>query len=98
MVVKLAENRYLFLAHMQRGSVVVKVSDTVKRAQPLDKCGNSGNSEFAHIHLHIQDTPTLNVGRGQNPIFSAIDIELNGMRIGGDLWLLTRGTFVSNKP
>src|SRR5206468_11320511 len=32
------------LAHLKRGSIVVKVGDNVKRGQLLGKCGNSGHS------------------------------------------------------
>jgi len=96
LVIRVAEERFVYLAHMQRGSVSVKVGDTVKRSQRLGLCGNSGNSDFPHIHLHVQDTPDLNAGRGQNPIFGAINVELTGKQFTGVTWPLIRGLFVSN--
>lgn len=95
-VIELSEGRYVFLAHMQRGSVVVKAGDTVRRGQRLGLCGNSGNSDFPHIHLHVQDTPELNQGRGLNSVFGPIDAELTGKQFSKVSWPLIRGLFVAN--
>jgi hypothetical protein len=37
--------------HLQRGSVVVKVGDTVRRGQVLGRCGNSGDAHTPHLHV-----------------------------------------------
>ncbi len=42
-----------FYAHLQPGSVRVKVGDRVKRGQVLGLVGNSGNSTGPHLHFHI---------------------------------------------
>ena len=42
----------VFLAHMQRGSALVKKGDRVARGQPLGKVGNSGNTSEPHLHIH----------------------------------------------
>ena len=94
--IKLAEDRFVFVAHMQKGSVAVKPGDTVRRGQPLGLCGNSGNSDFPHVHLHMQDTPILNQGRGLNPEFGPINVELTGKQFSKVTWPLIRGLFVSN--
>jgi hypothetical protein len=96
LVIRIAEQRFVYLAHMQRGSVSVKAGDAVKRGQRVGLCGNSGNSDFPHIHLHVQDTPDLNMGRGQNPIFGPINVELTGKQFMGVTWPLIRGLFVWN--
>ncbi|MCC7125190.1 MAG: M23 family metallopeptidase [Acidobacteria bacterium] len=62
-VIDLGNGRYAFLAHMQRGSVPVKAGDTIRPGQRLGLCGNSGNSDYPHIHLHVQNTPELNRGQ-----------------------------------
>jgi hypothetical protein len=95
-VIQTKEGHFVFLAHLKRGTVTVEPGDSVRRAQPLGLCGNSGNSDFPHIHLHIQDTATLDSGTGQNPIFGPIDVELTGTRFKGVTWPLIRGLFVSN--
>lgn len=55
---------YSFLAHLQRGSVTVAEGDTVEAGQLLGLCGNSGNTTEAHIHYHLQNTPTYGEGDG----------------------------------
>ncbi len=95
-VLRITENRFVFLAHLQQGSVSVRAGDTVKRGQRVGLCGNSGNTDFPHIHLHVQDTSDLNKGHGQNPVFGPIDVELTGKRFTGVTWPLIRGLFVSN--
>jgi murein DD-endopeptidase MepM/ murein hydrolase activator NlpD len=42
-----------FYAHLQPGSVRVKVGDRVKRGQVLGLVGNSGNSTGPHLHFQI---------------------------------------------
>jgi len=42
-----------FYAHLQPGSVRVKVGDRVRRGQVLALVGNSGHSTGPHLHFHI---------------------------------------------
>jgi hypothetical protein len=55
---------YSFLAHLKRGSVLVKAGDPVKAGQPLAACGNSGHSSEPHLHVHLQTTATPFDGDG----------------------------------
>jgi len=95
-VIQTGEGLFLFLAHLKRNTVAVKPGESVRRAQTLGLCGNSGNTDFPHIHLHIQDSPIFNSGTGQNPIFGPIDVELTGKRFKAVTWPLISGLFVSN--
>jgi hypothetical protein len=52
-IVDIGSGRYAFYAHMQPGSLRVKVGDNVKRGQVLGLLGNSGNSSEPHLHFHI---------------------------------------------
>lgn len=56
-VVAMGHGRYAFYAHMQPGSVRVKVGQKVKVGQTLGLLGNSGNSDAPHLHFHIMDSP-----------------------------------------
>lgn len=47
--------RFALYAHLQHGSLRVKVGDRVKRGQPLGRLGNSGNSDAPHVHFHVAD-------------------------------------------
>lgn len=54
-IVDIGGGRHAFYAHMQPGSVRVKVGDKVTRGQVLGLLGNSGNSSEPHLHFHICD-------------------------------------------
>jgi murein DD-endopeptidase len=51
--------RYALYAHVQPGSLRVKVGDRVKRGQVLALLGNSGNSTEPHVHFQIADAPAF---------------------------------------
>ena len=57
-VVDIGEGRFAFYAHMQPGSVRVKVGDRVKTGQVLGLLGNSGNTDTPHLHFHVMDGPS----------------------------------------
>ncbi len=54
-VIDIGGGHYAFYAHVQPGSIRVKVGDKVKRGQVLALVGNSGNSTEPHLHFHIVD-------------------------------------------
>lgn len=47
---------YVLLAHLQRGSVDVRVGDRVGVGDVVGLCGNSGNSTQPHVHVQVSDT------------------------------------------
>jgi murein DD-endopeptidase MepM/ murein hydrolase activator NlpD len=50
---EIGDGVYAFYAHLQPGSLRVKVGDKVHRGQVLGLLGNSGNSSEPHLHFHI---------------------------------------------
>ncbi|WP_202624138.1 M15 family metallopeptidase [Steroidobacter agaridevorans] len=48
---------YAFYAHLQPGSLRVKVGDKVRRGQAIGRVGNTGNSTEPHLHFHISNSP-----------------------------------------
>lgn len=44
----------VWLAHLQRGSVLVKQGDPVSVGQEIAKCGSTGSADQAHLHIHAQ--------------------------------------------
>ena len=95
-VIRVDQGQYVFLAHLKQNTTTIGPGERVRRAQPLGLCGNSGNSDFPHVHLHVQDTATLGNGTGQNPIFGPSDVELTGKQFEAVTWPLINGLFVSN--
>ncbi len=51
------------LAHMQPGSVTVRVGETVKVGQLLGRVGNSGSTMEPHLHVHAVEGRQVD-GRG----------------------------------
>ena len=52
-IMEIGDGLYAFYAHLQPGSLRVKVGDKVQRGQVLGLLGNSGNSSEPHLHFHI---------------------------------------------
>ncbi|MPZ56831.1 MAG: peptidoglycan DD-metalloendopeptidase family protein [Rhizobiales bacterium] len=68
-----------FLAHLQRGSVQVKLDDTVRSGNRLGRCGNSGRSSEPHLHYHLQTTPRFRAGEGLPAQF--LDYQADGKTV-----------------
>ncbi len=60
--IDLGNNRYAFYAHLQPGSIRVKVGDKVRKGQVIALLGNSGNAVGPHLHFHIGDEYWINGG------------------------------------
>ena len=54
-VLDLGNDEFLYLAHLQNGSVRAQVGERVVAGQTLGLVGNSGNSFEPHLHIHVQD-------------------------------------------
>jgi hypothetical protein len=63
-VLKVAPAQFLFLCHLQRGSIPVKTGHGVAAGQMLGRVGNSGNTSEPHLHIHLQDGPRLHLAEG----------------------------------
>jgi len=50
-----AMHRYATYAHLQPGSLRVRVRDMVRRGDVLGAIGNSGNSDGPHLHFHVTE-------------------------------------------
>ncbi len=64
-VIAFADGRYVALAHLQQDSVSVGVGERVHAGQPIGLAGNSGNSDFPHLHIHVQDRPIYDLREGR---------------------------------
>lgn len=58
LVIQIADGVYSFYAHMQRGSLKVKLGDHVKAGDVIGLLGNTGNSTAPHLHFHLMDGPS----------------------------------------
>lgn len=75
-VVEHANGEHSHYAHLQRGSVVVAVGDSVQAGQVVGKLGNSGNSTEPHLHFHLTDGPDTLLTVGLPVAFEGVEIAL----------------------
>jgi murein DD-endopeptidase len=54
-ILDIGGGHYAFYAHLQPGSLRVKLGDKVRRGQVLGLVGNSGNSTEPHLHFHVEN-------------------------------------------
>ncbi len=52
-ILDIGGGHYVFYAHLQPGSLKVKLGDKVRRGQQVGLLGNSGNSTAPHLHFHL---------------------------------------------
>jgi hypothetical protein len=60
---------FSFLAHLQRGSIRVKLGQRVAAGDTLGRCGNSGNSSEPHLQYHLQSNGDPFAGEGLPAFF-----------------------------
>jgi hypothetical protein len=56
-IIEIAPDRYVMMAHIKKGSVSVRAGEHVERGQAIAACGNSGNTTAPHLHLQVQNRP-----------------------------------------
>lgn len=59
-VIAVGEEQFLFLSHLQEGSLLVAAGDEVRKGQPLARIGFSGHFRFTplpNLSIHLQSTP-----------------------------------------
>jgi murein DD-endopeptidase MepM/ murein hydrolase activator NlpD len=57
-VVDIGAGNFAFYAHLQRGSLKVKLGDRVKTGDVIALLGNTGNTDAPHLHFHVMDDPS----------------------------------------
>jgi hypothetical protein len=63
-VIEVKPREFLFLCHLQPGSITVQPGEQVVAGQRLGYVGNSGNTSEPHLHIHLQDSPADGDGEG----------------------------------
>ena len=64
MAIEVGPAEYVFLGHLQPGTIKVRAGERVQTGQELARAGNSGRSGAPHLHIHLQDSPEFNGGEG----------------------------------
>lgn len=63
-VLEIAPKAFVSYAHLQPGSLAVKVGDRVKRGAVIGLLGQSGNANAPHLHFQVTDAPTFEESEG----------------------------------
>ena len=72
---RIADGAYATFAHLQPGSLKVKLGDHVHRGQVLGLLGNSGNSTEPHLHFQICDSNSVLGCEGLPYALPAFEVE-----------------------
>lgn len=74
-ILDLGNGYFAFYAHLQPGSLRVKVGDRVRRGQVLALLGNTGNSDAPHLHFHVADANSPLGSEGLPFVFDAFETQ-----------------------
>jgi murein DD-endopeptidase len=80
-IVDLGGGYFGFWAHLQPGSLRVKVGDHVKRGRVLGLVGNSGNSTEPHLHFHVTDASSPLGSEGVPYALDAFELRVPGQPV-----------------
>jgi murein DD-endopeptidase len=77
-ILNIGNGCYAFYAHLQPGSIRVKVGDKIHRGQILGLVGNTGNSTEPHLHFHISNASSPLGSEGLPYLFPSFEVEGKG--------------------
>src|SRR5215216_3215549 len=58
-VLEISSGRYAVLGHLKQGSARVSEGERVRLGQQIAAVGDSGDSLWPHLHIHVQEGPNL---------------------------------------
>jgi len=67
-------------AHLGQDSAQVRPGDPVRRGQPIAAVGNSGSSNFPHLHFQLMTGPDMH-GEGVPALFRDFERVQGGKRL-----------------
>ena len=74
-VESLGDGRFALYAHLQPGSLRVRVGERVRRGQVLGLVGNTGNSTEPHLHFQVMDGPSPLLSNGLPYVFDRFELQ-----------------------
>jgi len=77
-IMEIGNGLFAFYAHMQPGSLRVKVGDKVTRGQVLGLLGNTGNSSEPHLHFQICSANSELGSEGLPYAFASFEVQGKG--------------------
>ena len=99
---KIGENAYATFAHLQPGSLRVKLGEHIHQGEEIGLLGNSGNSTAPHLHFQLCDANSVLACEGLPYALSTFDVEgrwkPEGAMVHHELELPTEGEVVKFAP
>jgi len=77
-IIDIGGDNFAFYAHLQPGSLRVKLGDKVRRGQVVGLVGNSGNSTEPHLHFHIANNSSPLGSEGLPYALPSFEVEGSG--------------------
>ncbi|HKS82914.1 MAG TPA: M23 family metallopeptidase [Candidatus Acidoferrales bacterium] len=77
-IMQIADGIFAFYAHMQPGSIRVKLGEKVHRGQVLGLLGNSGNSTEPHLHFDLCNANSMLFCQGLPYAFTSFEVQGRG--------------------
>lgn len=57
-ILDIGNGKYFYVAHLMKDKIPVEEGQVVQKGDILGYIGNSGNTSFPHLHIHVQNKPT----------------------------------------
>jgi hypothetical protein len=57
-ILDIGNGKYFYVGHLMKGKIPVEEGQAVTKGDILGYIGNSGNTSFPHLHMHVQNKPT----------------------------------------
>ncbi|MGH9685220.1 MAG: M23 family metallopeptidase [Candidatus Acidiferrales bacterium] len=77
-ILNIGNGNFAFYAHLQPGSIRVKLGEKVHRGQVLGLVGNTGNSTEPHLHFHISNASSPLGSEGLPYLLRSFEVEGKG--------------------
>jgi hypothetical protein len=84
-------------AHLKQDSARVRAGDKVRRSQPIAAVGNSGSSNFPHLHFQLMNAPDMH-GEGVPALFRDFERVQGGKRLKVSRGAVDTGEIVFVRP
>ena len=56
-ILDIGNSNYFYVAHLRKRKIPVEEGQTVQKGVILGYIGNSGNTFFPHLNIHVQNKP-----------------------------------------
>lgn len=77
-LIKHSDDLYVLLAHLKKGSIMVKPGQKISTDQPIGQLGHSGNSTMPHLHMQLMNSDNFKIAQGIPFVFQKYEVKRKG--------------------